>query len=100
PSVAPDGRWIYFSSYGNEGPAIFRIAPDGSGLQPLTRTGDARNAVVSPDGKTLYFTALKSGAPRLMQMSAEGGTPTPVSDAYFRVTDISADGTRLVGLTW
>jgi Tol biopolymer transport system component len=100
PWSAPDGRWIYFSSFAEEGVAIFRIAPDGSGQQQLTTDGDARNAVVSRDGKTLYYTAMRSGTPRLMKVSADGGTGQPVSDQYFRVNDISPDGTHLVGGAW
>ena len=100
PSVAPDGKWIYFSSFAKEGVCLFRIAPDGSGLQQLTTDGDGRNGVISRDGKTLYFTATRSGKPRLMKVSPEGGTPAAVSDAYFRVHDVSPDGTRLLGSSW
>ena len=100
PWSAPDGKWIYFTSFAKEGICLFRISPDGSGVQQLTTDGDARSAVVSPDGKTLYFTATRSGKPRLMMVSSEGGTPVPLSDAYFRVHDISADGTQLLGGAW
>jgi eukaryotic-like serine/threonine-protein kinase len=100
PRSAPDGRWIYFTSFGNQGIAIFRIAPDGSGLQQLTTDDDARNAVVSEDGRTLYYTAMRSGSPRLMKMPADGGAGQAVSDQFFRVLDISPDGTKLLGNTW
>jgi Tol biopolymer transport system component/predicted Ser/Thr protein kinase len=100
PWAAPDGKWIYFTSYAKEGVCLFRIAPDGSGLQQLTKDGDARNAVVSPDGRTLYFTSLNKGQPRLMSMPAEGGAPAQVSDKYFRVRTISPDGARLLGDAW
>ena len=100
PWSAPDGKWIYFTSFAKEGICLFRISPDGSGLQQLTTDGDARNAVVSPDGKTLYFTATTSGKPRPMTMSSEGGVPVALPEAYFRVQDISADGTQLLGLSW
>jgi eukaryotic-like serine/threonine-protein kinase len=100
PSVAPDGKWIYFTSFAKEGICLFRIAPDGSGLQQLTTDGDSRNPVVSRDGKTLYFTATKSGKPRPMRVPAEGGTPVPLREVYFRVQDISPDGTRLMGVSW
>jgi Tol biopolymer transport system component/predicted Ser/Thr protein kinase len=100
PWSAPDGKWIYFTSYVKEGTCLFRIAPDGSGLQQLTTDGDARNGIVSRDGKTLYFTALKSGSPRLMGVPSEGGQPQPVSSKYFRAVDISPDGTRLMGVVW
>jgi eukaryotic-like serine/threonine-protein kinase len=100
PWSAPDGKWIYFTSFAKEGICLFRIAPDGSGVQQLTTDGDARYAVVSPDGKTLYFTANKSGKPRPMTVSSEGGTPVALPEAYFRVQDISADGTQLLGVSW
>ncbi len=100
PSASPDGKWIYFTSYAKEGAAIFRIAPDGSGLQQLTRDGDARNPIVSPDGKVVYGTAQRSGSPKVIKISADGGTATPVTDGYFRAQGISPDGTRLLGITW
>jgi Tol biopolymer transport system component len=58
PAAAPDGRWIYFTSYAKDGMALFRVVPDDSGVQQLTTDGDAREAVVSRDGKTLYYTAM------------------------------------------
>jgi serine/threonine protein kinase/Tol biopolymer transport system component len=100
PWSAPDGKWIYFTSYGKEGVSLFRIAPDGSGLQQLTTDGDARNGIVSPDGKIVYVTAGRSGSPRTKKVPAEGGKPEPVSDKYFRAQGISPDGTRLLGITW
>ena len=100
PSTAPDGKWIYFTSFAKQGICLFRVAPDGSGLQQLTTDGDSRNPVVSRDGKTLYFTATRSGKPRPMKVAAEGGTPVPLREVYFRVHDISPDGTRLMGVSW
>jgi Tol biopolymer transport system component len=100
PWSAPDGKWIFFTSYAREGICLFRIAPDGSGLQQLTTDGDSRNAVVSPDGATLYFTATRGGKPRPMKVPSEGGTAVPLPDAYFRPQDISADGGTLLGLSW
>jgi len=101
PRSSPDGRWIYFSSFADEGFALFRISPEGSGLQQLTTDGDAGTAVVvSPDGTTLYFTSTRTGSPRLMKVSSEGGTPTVVSEKYFRVQDVSPDGTQLMGTSW
>ena len=100
PRASPDGRYIYFQSFAPEGMALFRVAPDGSGLQQLTRDGDAREVVVSRDGQTLYCTALKSGNPNLMKVAADGGTPVRLSSAHFRAHDISPDGTRLLGNSW
>jgi serine/threonine protein kinase/Tol biopolymer transport system component len=100
PWTAPDGKWIYFTSFAKEGVCLFRIAPDGSDLRQLTTDGDARNAVVSQDGTTLYFTATKSGKPHLMKVASEGGAPLALPETYFRAHDISFDGTRLLGLSW
>jgi len=100
PSTTADGKWVYFSGFAADGSAVFRIAPDGSGLEQLTHDGDARGAIVSPDGRTIYYTAQKSGAPRLMAMAAGSGAATEVLPVFFRATGISFDGTRLIGTTW
>jgi TolB protein len=100
PSSSPDGQWIYFSSFAKEGSAIFRIAPDGSGLKQLTTNGDASVPFVSADGRTVYVTSQRTGTPQLMKMPAEGGTPERVFDKFFRASGISFDGTRLLGATW
>jgi Tol biopolymer transport system component/predicted Ser/Thr protein kinase len=100
PWTAADGKWIYFTSYAKEGNCLFRIAPDGAGLQQLTTDGNSRNPVVSPDGQTLYYSAMRDGLPRLMQMPAEGGPAAPAVDQQFRAHHISFDGTRMLGSTW
>ena len=100
PYPSEDGRWVYFQSYTVNGMCIFRIAPDGSGLQQLTRGGDEARPIPSPDGRTIFMTRSRPGQPHLARVSAEGGEPTLVSDAYFSALDISHDGTRLVGTTW
>jgi dipeptidyl aminopeptidase/acylaminoacyl peptidase len=100
PSVSPDGRWIYFSSIARDGVSLFRIAPDGSGLMQLTRGVDAQTPIVSLDGNTVYFNSTMTGQPRLMKVPSGGGDTQPVSQKYFRVQDLSKDGTELVGATW
>ena len=101
PQTSPDGRYIYFQSPAAEGSAIFRVAPDGSGVHQLTRDGDAREVVVSRDGQTLFYTAMKSGTPTLMRIPADGhGTPVRVSTAHFRAHDTTIDGGRVVGSAW
>ena len=100
PWTSADGKWIVFTSYTKEGNCLFRIAPDGGGLQQLTTDGNARNPIVSPDGKTLYYLAMRDGLQRLMRMSAEGGPAEPVIDQQFRAHHISFDGTRMLGFTW
>ena len=100
PSVSADGKWIYFHSFAAEGFCLFRIAPDGTGLQQITRDGDGRNPIVSRDGMLVYFIAMRSGSPKLMKVAAGGGTPQVVTDRYFRLLDQSPDGTALLGVAW
>jgi serine/threonine protein kinase/Tol biopolymer transport system component len=99
PATSPDGRWVYFSSYAKEGISLFRVAPDGSGFEQLTRNADARGPVVSPDGASVYYTTGGS-QPRLMKVPAAGGAPQQVSQKFFRAYDVSADGRQFVGVTW
>jgi Tol biopolymer transport system component len=100
PSPSADGKWIYFTSFARDGSALFRIAPDGSGIEQLTHDGDARNGVISLDGRTIYYTAQRSGAPRLMAMPSGGGAARQVVPGFFRVGAISFDGARLIGGSW
>ena len=79
---------------------MFRIAPDGSGLQQVTHEGDARVPIVSPDGKSVYFTSSDTGPPRLMKMPIDGGKAATVSPTFFRAIDISPDGSRVIGQGW
>jgi Tol biopolymer transport system component/predicted Ser/Thr protein kinase len=104
PSFTPcstrDGKWIWFTTFSRDGGALFRIAPDGSGLEQMTKGGDARNPIAAPDGRTIYFTSAQTGLPRLMKVPAEGGKAEVVSPAFFRANDISPDGTHLIGSGW
>jgi Tol biopolymer transport system component len=100
PCSTPDGKWIWFTTFSREGGALFRIAPDGSGLQQMTPWGDARSPIASPDGRTVYFTSIGEGFPRVMKVPSEGGKVENVSPAYFRANDIAPDGTRLLGTGW
>jgi Tol biopolymer transport system component len=55
-SFSADGKWIIFTSERGGSADIYRVRPDGSGLERLTddRAYDDQGAL-SPDGKQLAF---------------------------------------------
>ena len=62
PSYSADGRWVVYTAE-REGQAdIFRIHPDGTGLEQLTNDlAFDDQGVLSPDGKRLAFVSTRSG---------------------------------------
>jgi TolB protein len=56
PSLSRDGRWVVFTSERYGSADVFRVHPDGTGLERLTDDPafDDRGSL-SPDGKTLAF---------------------------------------------
>jgi TolB protein len=56
PSLTPDGKWIVFTSERAGQADLYRMHPDGSGVEQLTEDPafDDQGAL-SPDGKTLAF---------------------------------------------
>ena len=103
PRVSPDGAWVYFASYAKAAWGIFRIAPDGTGLQQIgmsSERGDALLLPLSPDGRSIYFTSMKTGVPLLMKVATSTGAAEQVSKAFFRATDVSPDGAHACGVTW
>jgi eukaryotic-like serine/threonine-protein kinase len=100
PAVSKDGRWIYFQANTKSGVAVWRIAPDGSGLEEITHGGDEQSPLVSPDGRTLYIVQTGSGRPTTARVPVEGGKPAPVSNVFFVAFGISRDGARLIGYSW
>ena len=56
PTLTPDGKWIVFTSERSGQSDIYRMHPDGSGLEQLTDDPafDDQGAL-SPDGKSLAF---------------------------------------------
>ena len=67
PSFSPDGKWIVFTSEragAGQGQAdLWRVHPDGSGLERLTSDPSVEDAgVLSPDGTKLAYVSTKGGA--------------------------------------
>lgn len=57
PSLSPNGRHIAFSYNTGEGPDLYVINVDGTGLRAVTTDHSSLLPRWSPDGKTLAFTA-------------------------------------------
>lgn len=100
PYPSADGRWVYFDSVTSNGRCIFRIQTDGSGLEQITHRGNESRPVVSPDGSTVFVSQREGGENRPARVPAQGGDPTVIASAAFSPSDISPDGTQLVGPTW
>ncbi len=86
---SPDGEWIVFDTYPliefNFTPRIsnlYRIHPDGSGLEQLTFNEDIGLRSVqpryTPDGKWIIFTSVTMSSRHLWVIPAEGGEPIVV----------------------
>jgi len=67
---SPDGEWIYFCSDSSGDNEIWRMAPDGSNAEQLTRNGGIR-ARAAPDGRSIWY--CKYGQSCLWQMDLETG---------------------------
>jgi Tol biopolymer transport system component len=56
PEYSPDGKWIYFNSVRSGTMQIWRMKPDGSDPEQLTRDGfNNWFPHLSPDGKRIVF---------------------------------------------
>jgi dipeptidyl aminopeptidase/acylaminoacyl peptidase len=86
---SPDGQWIAFiPEYWNGaagGADIWRVHPDGSGLERMTSLDTAAVRILlpryTPDGKWLLFVRVTPGATsrgELLAIPASGGTPVAV----------------------
>jgi Tol biopolymer transport system component len=61
PAWSPDGQWIVFTSERNGSADLYRVKPDGTGLQRLTTNRAYEDqADVSPDGQKLAFVTTRA----------------------------------------
>jgi Tol biopolymer transport system component/tRNA A-37 threonylcarbamoyl transferase component Bud32 len=107
PRWSPDGKRLAFYSNRSGPYQIWTIAPDGSGLQQLTRlpelgSGGAANPVWSPDGRRLVFGI--PDRPRIMDIgkpwderSLEALPALESANEWFVASSWSPDGHRLAG---
>jgi len=88
---SPDGEWIVFDTYPliefNFTPRIsnlYRIHPDGSGLEQLTFNDSIRLRATqpryTPDGNWIIFTAVTMSSRHLWAIPADGGEPIVIAD--------------------
>jgi Tol biopolymer transport system component len=88
PDWSPDGRWIVFSTHARsefeccEVSDLFRMHPDGSGVEQLTDFGDAEHRAgqprYTPDGDWIIFTYKTETGLSLWALPAEGGDPVEI----------------------
>jgi Tol biopolymer transport system component len=101
-SFSPDGQWIVFTSErdaaGNGQADIWRVRPDGTGLERLTKDTSMEDAAaLSPDGKSVAFVSTKGGArtaniwimdvasKRARNLTGDGKAQSPATmNGYFR----------------
>lgn len=82
PTWSPDGLWVAFATSRDGNSEVYRVRPDGTGPENLTRnpSNDGEPAY-SPDGNLIAFTSDRDGdGTRLYLMRADGGEPRAVGD--------------------
>jgi Tol biopolymer transport system component len=82
PSWSPDGLWIVFATRRDGNGEVYRVRPDGTGPENLTRSpSDEGQPAYSPDGKLIVLTSDRdAGASHLFIMGADGSRLRPVGE--------------------
>lgn len=83
---SPDGRWIVFVprvwNVAAAGADVWRVHPDGSGLERLTTIDTSSSLLLrplySPDGRWIFFMRKDPSGGALLGIPSEGGTPVDV----------------------
>ena len=80
PSVSPDGKTVFFTSWMGGTPHIWRLYLDGTGLKQIT-SGDFADSEphASADGKWVLFSSWRSGIRSLWRVPSEGGEAVQVT---------------------
>ena len=98
---SPDGDWIVFvpdaTTTRPPGADLWRVQPDGSGLERMTTLDTAAVRILrpryTPDGEWILFQRIGAGHGELLAIPANGGEPvaalpgTPVFDFDVRAAD-------------
>jgi eukaryotic-like serine/threonine-protein kinase len=92
-----DGRYIVFQRFSQTGVDIWRMGIDGSDPKQLTHGGLALTPQAATD---FVYYSTGGSSPRPWKVSIDGGEPVAMGDFYFRPTQLSPDGTRLLGAGW
>jgi TolB protein len=97
PVWSPDSRYIYFTSDRGGGPQIYRMAPDGSGVQRVTFSGDyAVSPRISPDGRTLAYVARRNGSFQVRTLDLASGSELSITDTVMDESPSFAPNGRLL----
>ena len=100
PSISPDGNKIIFNYNGGQGPDLYVVNVDGTGLTPLTTNHRSFFGRFSPDGKKIAFTTVsKLGTAVIVEMSVgkKNERKTLTSNLWESVAPIyTPDGKQIV----
>lgn len=82
---SPDGKWIVTGGRDARGPALFKVAADGSGEAVRLVEGRWVNPVWSPDGRLVVYAGRSVvGQVRLLAVRPDDGTPADLPEVMVR----------------
>jgi Tol biopolymer transport system component len=84
PDPTSDGEWLVFSSRDQPAGALYKIRPDGTGLQRLTDEPDFLDRVPrwSPDKNSIAFFSNRTGRLAVWKIRPDGSGVQQVADAH------------------